>query len=211
MIDPISNINTSCKSCHPTDAAAKAQVYAVTLGKQVGLGASTSSSSQAAPTAAPAAGQSTSAPTQSAPAAAPAAAIPAVDMVDYSQRYDAVALGKQPVNIGNIILVTLLAVFVLGGGLVVLRREGWINISFDNPKRVAVQEKYPPDVVRMLPDLSRLKRASRKNLQNILAKPQAAGDLFASIDRLTQQDVASSETETGEKDPDASLSNSKEE
>ncbi len=40
MVAPLADINASCKSCHPTDTLALAQIYATTLGKQVGTGGS---------------------------------------------------------------------------------------------------------------------------------------------------------------------------
>ena len=184
MVDPLSNITASCKSCHPTDFTAKAQTYATTLGVTLGAG-STSGAATPVATAASATTQSAVVATP----AAPAVVVPFSDMVDYSQRYDVVALGQQPVNVGNIILIVLLVALVLGGGLFVLRREGWFTVSFGDPRRVAVQEKqakYPTDVVELLPALGKLKPDSRRTLKTILGKPQAAGDLFASIDQLTQ-------------------------
>jgi hypothetical protein len=185
MVAPLADVNASCKSCHPTDVLAKAQIYATTLGQQVGTGGSTTAGTTSQPASTVAPGT-----TEAAPTSAPAAAVPAADMVDYSQRYDAVALGKTPLNIGNSILIAILAVIVLGGGFFVLKREGLINVSFEDPKRVPVQKKYPTDVVEMLPGLSRLKPASRRILQNILAKPQVAADLLASIDKLTHEEPA---------------------
>jgi hypothetical protein len=185
MVDPLTDIATSCKSCHPTDDTAKAQIYATTLGVTLGSG-STSAAANPAATAA-------SVTAQSSPAVATVVVVPSADMVDYSQRYDAVALGKQPVNVGNIILIVLLAAIVLGGGFFVLRREGWINISFEDPKRVTLQEKqakYPADVVELLPVLGKLKPASRRTLKNILGKPEAASDLLASIEKLTRVEPA---------------------
>jgi hypothetical protein len=186
MVDPLTDIAISCKSCHPTDFSAKAQIYATTLGVTIGSGG-TSSSATAGPTSAsvttPAA-QSTEVP------AAATAVVPASDMVDYSQRYNETVLGQKPSNVGNIILIALLVVIVLVGGFFVLRREGWINISFDDPKRVAVKEKYPADVVEMLPGIGKLKPDSRRTLKNILDKPDAAGELFASIDKLTHTEPA---------------------
>jgi hypothetical protein len=184
MVDPLTDIATSCKSCHPTDFTAKAQTYATTLGVTIGAG-STSGAATPVATAAPATTQSAVVATP----AAPAVVVPSSDMVDYSQRYDVIALGQQPVNVGNIILIVLLVALVLGGGLFVLRREGWFTVSFGDPKRVAIQEKqakYPADVVELLPALGKLKPDSRRTLKTILGKPQAAGDLFASIDQLTQ-------------------------
>jgi hypothetical protein len=199
MVAPLADINASCKSCHPTDTLAKAQIYATTLGQQVGTGGG----STAVATNQPA---SSTAPTT----AAPAVVVPAADMVDYSQRYDAVALGKTPANIGNIILIAVLAVIVLGGGFFVLKREGLINVSFEDPKRVPVQEKYPADVVELLPVISRLKPASRKILQNILAKPQVASDLLASIDKLTHEEPAENQLLEDQPDEEQSPEDQKE-
>ncbi len=182
MVAPLSDVNASCKSCHPTDLMAKAQIYATTLGQTIGTGGgNTSTSVTSQPNA--------SAPTAStavAPAATQAAAAAPADMVDYSQRYDEVALGIKPVNIGNIIALVLIAVILLGGGFFVMKREGWINVSFEDPKRISVKEKYPVDIVEMLPEIARLKPAARQALRDILTEPQAAGDLFASIVKLTK-------------------------
>jgi hypothetical protein len=185
MVAPLADINTSCKSCHPNDTLAKAQIYATTLGQQLGTGGSASgaATSQPGSSAAPASTQ-----------AAPALVVPAADMVDYSQRYDLVALGKTTANIGNIILIAILAVIVLGGGFFVLKREGLINVSFEDPKRVPVPQKYPADVVDMLPGLAKLKPASRRILNNILAKPQLAANLLTSIDNLTHTEPAGDQT-----------------
>jgi hypothetical protein len=181
MVAPLADINASCKSCHPNDTLAKAQIYATTLGQPVGTGGSATSAAPSQPA-------SSAAPITT--EAAPAVIVPAADMVDYSQRYDEVALGKTPANIGNIIVIVILAVIVLGGGFFVLKREGIINISFEDPKHVPVKGKYPADVVEMLPGISRLKPASRRILQYILAKPQVAADLLASIDKLTHDKTA---------------------
>jgi hypothetical protein len=185
MVDPISNVVTSCKSCHPSDYTAKAQIYAVTLGKQVGTGGSAATPA-ATPAASQPASQATPAAAASAPMVAQAVVVPSADIVDYSQRYDAIALGKQSLNIGNIIVMVMIAALLIGGGFFVAKREGWINIAFDDPKRVPVQEKYPADVVDLLPDVNRLKPASRRSLHHLLAKPQAAADLLASIDQYSE-------------------------
>jgi hypothetical protein len=192
MVAPLSDIATNCKVCHVKDYQALAQVYATTLGVAIGSGAVPTSA-----TAAPAA-SATVAPATSVPASGEAAVIPAdtalnVDdpnAVNYAQNYDEIVLGKKPANWGNIILITILVMIVLGGGFFVLKREGLINISFDDPRRVSVQEKYPADVVGMLPGISRLKPASRQILHKILANPKAATDLLTSIDKLTHEDPA---------------------
>lgn len=178
MVDPMADIAASCKSCHPADLNAKAQIYATTLGITLGSAGSPSPIVTAVATV-----SNQNPPVQ---AAAPAVVVASADMVDYSQRYNEVVLGQKPINIGNIILIVFIAATVLVGGFFVLRREGWINISFDDPKRVAVQQKYPADVVDLLPAIGKLKPEARQTLKTILDKPVAAGDLFASIEKFTR-------------------------
>jgi hypothetical protein len=196
MVAPLADINASCKSCHPDDTLTKAQVYATTLGVQIGTGGSGS------PAATQPAGSATIAPVDASSTPAPAVVVPSADMVDYSQRYDALALGKTSTNVGNIILIVLLALIVLGGGFFVLRREGLVNISFEDPKKVSVQEKYAADVVELLPALSKMKPASRETLKKLLAKPQAAADLLASIDTLTQVEPPQGQAEASSMEDD---------
>ena len=161
LVDPLSDIAASCKSCHTADFQAKAQV----------------AGQPAAPS---------KAVVTVATVTTPAAAIPAADMVDYSQRYDQVALGKQPVNVGNIIIIVLIAALVLGGGFLVARREGWFKISFQDTK--TIQGSYPADVVDMVPELAKLKPDARKNLRQILSKPATAAELFALIAKLIKKE-----------------------
>ncbi len=194
MVAPLADIDANCKTCHPADTLAKAQVYATTLGQQIGTGGGG---------AAPAATQPVSATAVVAPAATQAPVVLTADMVDYSQRYDEVALGKKPANIGNIIMIVILGLLVLGGGFFVLKREGFINVSFEDPKRVTVKEKYPADVVELLPDITRLKPDARKALHNILSKPAVAANLFGSIDKLTQKEIPQLETPEQEEDESA--------
>jgi hypothetical protein len=182
MVDPLSDIAASCKSCHAADYQAKAQVYATTLG--VTIGASAAAPTQAASQ--PSASSTLAAP--AAPAAAPAAAIPAAAMVDYSQRYAEIVLGQKPVNVGDVILIVMIAAMLFGGGYFVLRREGWVSVSFQDARQIqatkVVQEGYPADVVEMVPELAKLKPDARRNLRQILAKPGTA----ASIVKLIKPD-----------------------
>jgi hypothetical protein len=186
MVDPLSDIAASCKSCHAADYQAKAQVYATTL--EVTIGASAAAPTQAASQ--PSTSSTPAAP--AAPAAAPAAAIPAAAMVDYSQRYAEVVLGQKPVNVGDVILIVMIAAMLFGGGYFVLRREGWVSVSFQDARQIqatkVVQEGYPADVVEMVPELAKLKPDARRNLRQILAKPGTAAELFASIVKLIKPD-----------------------
>ncbi len=196
MVSPLADINTSCKGCHANDAFTLAQGYATTLGISIGTD-STTATTQPVVTTTPAGNV--------APVATQVAAVPAADMVDYSQRYAESALGQKPLNIGNLILLIMIAAMLFGGGYFVVQREGWIKVSFEDPKRISVQHKYPADVVELLPDISKLKSGSRKALHNILAKPKVAADLFTSIDRLSQvegpeDDQSLTEDKSGEVD-----------
>jgi len=191
MVAPLSDITTNCKTCHPDDTVAKAQIYATTLGQQIGTG-ETTAATQPATTAAPSG--------DTVPAATQVAAVPAADLVDYSQRYSEVALGQKPLNFGNVILIVMVAAMLIGGGFFVLHREGWINVFFEDPKRISVQKKYPADVVEMLPELTKLKPDSRKALHNILTKPKVAADLFISIGRLSEEETFDEEETAPEND-----------
>jgi hypothetical protein len=179
MTDPLSDVVVSCKSCHAKDFEARAQIYADTLGIKVNSLAATLAATTNPPTAA------TTAPTV-AVAAAPAEVVPAAEMVDYSQRYDEAVLGKKPVNVGNIIAIVLIAVLALGGGFFVLRREGWIKVSFQETK--VIQGSYPADVVDMVPEIAKLKPATRQNLRQIISKPATAAELFSVVTKLTRKD-----------------------
>jgi hypothetical protein len=187
MVKPLADIAASCKSCHAADYQAKAQVYATTLG--VTIGASASAPTQVASQ--PAASAATPAAAVAAPAVL-AGSIPAAQMVDYSQRYNENVLGQKPVNVGDIILIVMIAGMLFGGGYYVVRREGLVSISFQDTKQIqatkTVQAGYPADVVEMVPELAKLKPEARKNLREILAKPGTAAELFASIVKLIKKD-----------------------
>jgi hypothetical protein len=187
MVAPLSDIAASCKSCHAKDFEAKAQVYATTLGVTLDSGGSAPTKAASQPAA------STAAAATVAPAAIQAAAVPVADMVDYSQRYDEVALGKKPANVGNIILIVLIVALVLGGGFFVLRREGWIKVSFQETKQI--KGSYPADVADMVPEIAKLKPAARKDLRQILSKPATAAELFALVTKLTKNGDTSTQHE----------------
>jgi hypothetical protein len=179
MVDPMKDIVAACKSCHAKDYEARAQIYATTLGIKIESLKATLAATANLPTVA------TAAPVAAA-TIAPAASVPAADMVDYSKRYDEVAMGKQPVNVGNIIAIVLIAALVLGGGFLVARREGWFKISFQDTK--TIQGSYPADVVDMLPEIAKLKPGTRQNLRQIIAKPATAAELFALVSKLTRKE-----------------------
>jgi hypothetical protein len=193
MINPLSDIMVSCKSCHPKDYEARAKIYGDTLGITIN-----SLKATIAATTNPPAGPSGVSAT--AASAVPAAAVPAADMVDYSQRYNEVALGKKPVNVGNIIAIVLIAALVLGGGFLVARREGWFKVSFQDTR--TIQGSYPADVVDMVPELARLKPSTRQYLRQIIAKPATAAELFALVNKLAGKEVAPTQQEDSSSQPE---------
>jgi hypothetical protein len=183
MIDPLSDVVVGCKSCHPDDYEARAQIYGDTLGIKVSsLKSTLSAPVSAAATAAPVAVAAV------VPASVPAlaAAVPAADMVDYSRRYDEVVLGKKPVNVGNVILLLMIAGLLFGGGFFVLRRENWIKFSFQETKQI--EGTYPADVVEMVPEIARLKASARTDLRKVLEKPATAAEVFALVSKLSSKD-----------------------
>ncbi len=175
MVDPMTDIVVACKSCHSKDYEARAQIYGDTLGIKVSSLKATLAATPASPPENAAASVATVAPV--ALPAVQVAAVPAASMVNYSQRYDEVALGKQPANVGNIILILMIAAMLLGGGFFIARREGLFRISFQETRQI--QGSFPADVVDMVPALAKLKPAARKDLNQLLAKPDNATEAFA--------------------------------
>ena len=184
MVAPMSDVQAACQQCHAADLEARAQVYARVLNVEVGTGASAAATAPAsAATAAPAEATLVAA----APAAEPAApASNGGSIVDYVQRYDENALGQHPINWGNVILMVLVVGLVVGGGGLVVSREGLIRVSFKDTKPVTGE--YPNDVVDMVPDIAKLKPTARKSLQRLLKKPALTAELLDAVDKLTQGD-----------------------
>ena len=178
MVSPLADVKASCAQCHPNDLQAKADVYAKVLGKPVGMGgAAAAPAGTAAATATPAAVASTG-------SEPPAPASNTGNLVDYVQRYNQNALGQHPTNWGNIILLVMIAAMVVGGGALVIMREGLVRVSFRDTKPVTGE--YPNDVVDMVPDIAKLKPGARQSLQHLLKKPDAAADLLDAVDKLSQ-------------------------
>jgi hypothetical protein len=166
MVAPLSDIQAACQQCHVADLEARAQVYATTLGVTIGSGS-----------AAPASGPSEAAPVSA--EASPAfesnqcnqIVVDDPNVVNYAQNYDEIVLGRKPVNWGNMILLGMIGVIVVGGGGFVATREKLINVKFGDTRKVEVE--YPTDVVEMLPKIAGLKPDARKSLKNILDNRKA--------------------------------------
>jgi len=166
MVAPLSDVQAACQQCHVADLQERAQVYATALGVEVGSGSGASS-----------AGSALAAPASA--ASAPVAAsnqcneivVDDPNIINYAQNYDAIVLGKKPVNWGNMILIGMIGMLVVGGGGFVVTREKLINVKFGDTRKV--DEEYPADVVEMLPKIAGLKAGTRKSLKNVLDNKKA--------------------------------------
>lgn len=179
LVAPLSDIKASCQSCHPNDLQARAQVYASALGVEIG------STTNVTTTVTPPPSDKTQ-PTETQPITIQESSILPNDpnLVDYVQHYNENALGQHPINWGNIILISMIAVMLVGGGSLVLQREGLVRVSFKDTK--PVEGEFPADVVEMVPALARLKPAARKSLLRLLEKPDATAEVLTSIEKLTE-------------------------
>jgi len=190
MVSPLSDIKASCAQCHPNDLQARAQVYASILGVDISAGGSTSSSPTTASTATPAPAGQSSAPSGPASAAvvAPVATLDANDpnLVDYVKRYDENVLGIHPTNWGNIILMVMIGLLLVGGGGFVITREKLVNVSFGDTKKA--DGEYPIDVVDMLPEIASLKTKTRKSLKRVLDNPKKADKVLGLMDAVVSDD-----------------------
>ena len=190
MVSPLSDIKASCAQCHPNDLQARAQVYASILGVDISAGGSTSSSPTTASTATPAPAGQSSAPSGPASAAvvAPVATLDANDpnLVDYVKRYDENVLGIHPTNWGNIILMVMIGLLLVGGGGFVITREKLVNVSFGDTKKV--DGEYPVDVVDMLPEIASLKTKTRKSLKRVLDNPKKVDKVLGLMDAVVSDD-----------------------
>lgn len=166
MVAPLSDVKAACQQCHVSDLDARAQVYASALGVEVGSGSG-------APVAGAAGAAVVSA--ESVPVAASNQCNEIVlddpNVVNYRQNYDAIVLGRQPINWGNMILIGMIGVMAVGGGGFVVTREKLIHVKFGDTRKVDVE--YPADVVAMLPKIAALKGESRQSLAQVLENKKA--------------------------------------
>jgi hypothetical protein len=182
MVNPLLDIKASCQQCHVADLDARAKVYADKLGVQIGTG-----------TVAPASGgdaAATPVSAESAPSVASNQSCNTVvvsdpNAVNYAQNYDEIVLGKKPINWGNMILIGMISLMLVGGGGFVITREKLVNVSFGDTHKV--EGEYPADVVEMLPKIAGLKADARKSLNNVLDNKKA-DKVLSLIDAVTKKD-----------------------
>jgi hypothetical protein len=184
MIDPLSDIQAACQQCHVADLQERAQVYATALGVELGASApapapaSGGDTPQSPATVEPAAGGSTSQNCTT-------LAVDDPNVVNYSQNYDQIVLGKKPINWGNTILGFMIVAMLVGGGGFVITREKLVNVSFGDTRRA--EGEYPSDVVEMLPQIAKMDGQRRKSLKNILAHPKKASKVLDLLDAVVSE------------------------
>jgi len=166
MADPLSDVAASCQQCHVADLQERAQVYASALGVEVGSGSVEAAS-----------GESVAVPVSAVSAASVESnqcneiVVNDPYAINYAQNYDEIILGKRPVNWGNMILMGMIGVIVVGGGGFVITREKLVNVKFGDTRKV--DDEFPADVVEMLPKIAGLKTDARKSLNNVLDNKKA--------------------------------------
>jgi len=181
MVSPLADVKASCQQCHAADLDARAQVYADILGV-------TASSGSTAPT--PAAADETPVSVVSAPVTASNPSSNEIvvndpNAINYAQNYDEIVLGKKPINWGNMILIGMIGLIVVGGGGFVITREKLVNVSFGDTRKV--EGEYPADVVEMLPQIAGLKAKTRKSLKNVLDNPKKADKVLDLMDAVISE------------------------
>jgi hypothetical protein len=170
MVPPLADIKAACQQCHFDDLEERAQVYAGTLGVEIGSGADGNSGSGGDPvegSAPESTGIGLMAPTE--------LDIKDPNLVDYVQRYNELVLGEYPINKGNLIVGALIGLVLLGGGTFVIYNEGWVGVDYEKV------DEYPAEMVALLPKISRLTPPAREKLKNMLADPQQADDVLSQL------------------------------
>jgi len=188
MEDPLSDIQAACQQCHAEDLEKRAQVYADTLGVEIGSGttSATSESSDAAPVSTITSTVATSTTVTTSNQGCNEIVVDDPDVTDYAQNYDEIVLGKKPFNWGNSILIGMIGLVVVGGGGFVVTREKLINVKFGDTRKV--ENEYPVDVVEMLPKIAGLKAGTRKSLKNVLDNPKKADKVLDLMNAVIEDD-----------------------
>jgi len=181
MVAPLSDIKAACQQCHVADLDARAQVYASTLGVEVGSG--TTSAVAGSPDPVPVSADP--APTSASGPGCNEIVLDDPNAVNYIQSYDEIVLGKKPVNWGNSILTVMIGLMVVGGGGFVVTREKLVNVKFGDTRKV--ETEYPADVVELLPKIAGLKAERRKSLKSVLDHPKKADKVLDLIEAVLSE------------------------
>ena len=181
MVPPLSDIKASCQQCHPDDLQERAQVYATALDIEIGTSPSESTPSIT----------SENVTTENIQPIADTPITTEIDMtdpnlVDYVQNYDQIVLGKFPTNWGNVILLVMIGMLVVGGGGFVIIKEKLVKVTFGDTKKI--EGEYPEEIVDMLPAIKQLNPKMRKSLKNVLDQPDKADKVLRFFDEITQDE-----------------------
>lgn len=182
MVAPLVDVKASCQQCHAADLDARAKVYADLLGVEVGSGAAAPAPESDEGAAVPVSAGTTSNVTSN---QCNELVVDDPNAINYAQNYDQIVLGKKPVNWGNMILLGMIGLMVVGGGGFVVTREKLVNVKFGDTRKV--EEEYPTDVVEMLPKIAGLKPEARRSLKNVLENKKA-DKVLDLMDTVTKKD-----------------------
>jgi hypothetical protein len=191
MVPPLSDVKAGCQSCHPNDLMERADIYATTLGVEVGTGSGNPPASGGTDFE----GTSSEPDPGAAPPAPAAIVIESDDLIDYNQRYNETVLGVRTYNWGNIILSVLIVLVAAGGGVFVWYNERKLRGLPPLPlkkERVPANEAspapqiegFPPEVSALIPRLSALNPIGLQALERILENPEQASEMLQSLSRL---------------------------
>ncbi|MCB9442762.1 MAG: hypothetical protein H6669_00885 [Ardenticatenaceae bacterium] len=173
LVAPLDDVKAGCSTCHVDDLMEKANVYAATLGVEVGTGGSSSGSSTSGSS-----GDSTAVASASEPVAPSAVTFSTEidvndpNIIDYAQRYDEIVLGHHPTNWGNVALMLLIGAVVVGGGAFVAKNENWLSVT--EGEMTAVSNEYPTEIVNLLPQIAQLSPDGHKRSKQLLGKSAEA-------------------------------------
>ena len=168
MVDPMEDVKASCQQCHVDDLMDRAQVYADALGVEIGTGTASAAGGEAASSDEnTSSGVGLMAPTE--------LEVDDPNLVDYVQRYEEIAHGT-PINVGNVIVASLIGLIVLGGGAFVIYNEGWLGVDYESV------DEYPADVVEILPKVTKLPPPTRKKLEKALEDPEKVEKILSELD-----------------------------
>lgn len=189
LVAPLSDLQTNCAACHPSDTQDRGLVYAAVLGVELTSGDTPAAEPTSAnPEATPAASTPAPGPTEIVFAAS-SEGVP--DLIDYNQQYAETVQGLRPTNWGNVILGLLIVAVVGGGGTFAVFNERKLARRAAAPQpatpaaaATAEGRVTPAD---LLPHLARLDPRSLRALQQILRDPERANGLLLTLARLDPQ------------------------
>lgn len=179
MVDPLADVEAACSACHG-DYLELAAGYASTLGVELGTGTGVPADASEE--------EALSAPVQNSVTQTDTCVETSVvdldqaEMIDYTRQYEETVLGIRDLNPGNLILIALSGLLVVGGGLFVTLNENWLTIS-TRPIPESV-DGYPAEDVALLPKLEKIDKAGRKALHKLLKKPEKASNIFIAVTDL---------------------------